>query len=194
MDNRKRIIITLLVVAVIVLLAFIIWLIFGTKNVNQPINSQNNNNSQTVSTGNGSAVLPVSSPVRVAEEKKYPLGLKQLALSFSERYGSYSTDQKFKNLDDLKPFMSDKMQKTINDAIAMERASTSSVDTFQGITTRGLSADLISSEVSSAIIVVQAQRTISTGNGLEPVISYKNLKLSFIKVGNEWKVDDAIWQ
>lgn len=194
MDNRKKIIITTLIVATLILLAFIIWLLFSPKNINNFNNGDTNSGSKTITSGMAQSVLPLSSPERIAEEKRYPLGLRQLAISFAERYGSYSTDQKFKNLDDLKPFMSTKMQKTVDDFMLAERNATSTLESFQGLTTKGLSADLISLETSGAVIVVQTQRTISSDSGLEPVVSYRNLKLSFIKTGNEWQVDEAVWQ
>jgi len=193
MDRKKKIIIIALIVIAIILLALILWFLFGPKNLGQ-VTPQPGSNPKLVTAGKATAVLPVSSPTRVAEEKKYPLGLKQLALSFAERYGSYSTDQRFKNLDDLKLFMTDKMQKTVSDSIQAEMASTTGGETFQGITTRGLSADLVSVDTVSAVVVVETQRTISTGDEVNPTVAYKKIKLSFIKFGNEWKVDDALWQ
>ncbi len=193
MDRRKKIIIIALAVFAIALLVFILWLVFGARNINHRP-TQQGSNPKIVTAGKATAILPVSSPARLAEEKKYPLGLKQLAMSFAERYGSYSTDLRTKNIDDLKPLMTDRLWQTFEDNMKEESSSTVGVVTFQGITTKGLSANLVSSDASSAVIMVSTQRIISTGNQTDSTVAYRKIKLSFIKSGNVWKVDDAIWQ
>jgi len=193
MDNKKKIIITLLVIALLILVGLIVALFFWPKTGSVPENIDNNNNIGQ-SGEQAETNLPPSSPDRIKEESSYPLGLKQLAMSFVERYGSYSSDSGSKNLDDLLPFSSDKMIEKIRSSASSPISASTTAEIFQGFTTKALSFSLDELKTDQATVTVNTQRLTYLGPGKEPNISYKNIQLLIVKISNQWKVDDAIWK
>lgn len=191
MLDRKKIIIILIVIILVVVLVLLWWFFFRPgeplANINQ--NANTNANAAITSTGQLEQ-LPPPSPERIEEEKNYPLGLKQLAYSFSERFGSYSSDSRFANLRDLKILMTSKMQKATDDFIASDGIA---VDVYEGFDAKALSSELISYSENQAEVLVKTQRAQYLGDKLEPNIFYQDLLLKFVKVGEEWKVDEANW-
>lgn len=193
-ENKRKAVIISLIVAIVILVVLILIVLYWPKN---KVDVEKTPDGQTIETNGSQANLDLnpSSAQRIKEESSYPLGLKQLAMSFAERYGSYSSDADFKNFDDLEPLvtnsMIEKMQKTVKDQ-SLVMASSSEI--FQGLTTKALSAELGEVENSKATVIVSTQRLTYLGSGKEPNISYRKISINFLKAGNEWKVDDANWQ
>lgn len=126
-------------------------------------------------------------PERAAQEQNFPLDLKQLAMSFAERYGSYSSDEPAKNLEELKVFMTA--------AFASQVKPPETADgVFSGISTKALSAELMSNGGNQAAVLVKTQRSQTVGTAVEPRVYYQDLELALVKSGTEWKVDAAVWQ
>ncbi|MEI6287975.1 MAG: hypothetical protein WCP18_00090 [bacterium] len=190
MDNRRRNIIIALVVVFIILIALILWLmlrkpapapvvlppVVGSIDLGAELNNQLSN-------------LPSSSPQRLAQEKNYPLGLKQLAFSFAERLGTYSSDAGLNNFIELRKDMTSKMQSTANQ---MAGAVKFSPNTFESFDTKALSANLLLVDAVSAKVTVSVQQKHTIGTSTSMI--YPNLSLSFLKSGDKWLVDTAKWQ
>jgi len=191
-DKRKIIIFSFIGALIIIILFVALWLIFRPKPAptNLPGGNATSTASQKIIERQVNA-LPPTSPQRLAEDQKYTLNLKQTALSVAERLGSYSSDQRFKNLDELQSFMTAKMQ---NDAKNMALKEISATTTYFGVSTRALSIKLISISDAQASVLVQTQREVSSGDNPQPKIIYKNLALNFVKVDNKWLLDQAKWQ
>lgn len=188
MEARKKIIISL-AVASIVLIAIILFLIFRPKQEVTIVNPSPSTSTVATELTKKIESLPPPTPEKVKEENSYPLGLKQLAFAFAERFGSYSNDGKYKNLTDLEPLMTEKMKQSSKSII------TSVVDNndYQGVSTVALSSELKSFNTNSAEIIVKTQRSQSIGQAA-PSLSYQDLDLKMVKVGEEWKIDEASWK
>ena len=188
MDNRRKIILAVLVALAIIIIVLFFWFMFGPKAKLPP--SNNNVNSAAALNANIEPVGPVPPPStkRQTEEKDYPLGLKQTASTFAERYLSYSSDQPNKNLDDLKPLMTLKMQGTARELIDANQ-QTASAPVFVGYSAKALSSDLISNNESKAEVKVQLQRSQYSGDNPGPKVYYQEVDLQFVKIGSEWRVD-----
>ncbi len=190
MENKKKIFIISLILAIVILIILILVILFWPKKQVGPVDKGTETGIEFQSELN----LPVSSPERVKEESSYPLGLKQLAMSFTERYGSYSSDADFKNLDDIMPMVTEKMAKEIE---GKKEGTFENVNTeaqmFQGFTTKALSFSLDETSDTQASVTVGTQRLTYLGSGKDANVSYWKIKLKFIKIGAEWKIDDAQW-
>lgn len=193
MENRKKIIIATLVIATLAVIGLFVWLLLRPKPqaVIEP-NANANINIAAANANVASDALPPPTPQRLQEEKNYPLGLKQLAAAFAERYGSYSTDEPFNNLLDLKPLMTLRMQQQAADYMAQNTSTF--VVAYSGYNTRALSEELISADSASAVILVKTQRAQYTGDSGAPQLTYPSLLIKFVKIGNEWRADSVGWQ
>ena len=169
---------------------FLIFRLFGKKQpiTNLPEVNQNQNQSPITDTIKS---LPEPSQDRIKNEEDYPLGLESLASSYAERFGSYSSDAKFKNLQDLKILSSSKMINYIDNFIA---TSNIGQDGYEAQEAKALNNNLILLTDNQAVILISLQLNKYSGDQIEPTIDYSKVELTLIKSGNDWQVDEAKWQ
>jgi hypothetical protein len=119
--------------------------------------------------------------------------LKRLAMAFTERYGSYSNQSDFENLLDLTALMSKAMADRTESFVEGARANQDSTG-YSGTTTRALSVKIDSyhEDAGDATLTVSAQRR-SASDTAEDRIYYQSITIEFIKIGESWKADSAIW-
>ena len=129
----------------------------------------------------------------LSEQEKEKGFLIKTSSAFAERFGSYSNHSNYENLVDLKYFMTVKMQKEVDIKIS-SRDFTKENNIYYGITTRALSAEIISVNDSTADIKVKTQREEFWGADVNSKVSYRDILISFIKENKVWKVNSAIWQ
>jgi len=144
-----------------------------------------NNNGQN----NQLNLTPQPQPKVVSEETK----IKNFSRSFSERFGSYSNQGDYGNLEDLMPLMSDQMQTWAENYIIQQRAKNLDTSVYSGITTKALTAQILSQSEISAQVKVSTQR-IEKNITDEQKIYYQDLILDLVKLNNTWLVDSAEWQ
>ncbi|MDP3970241.1 MAG: hypothetical protein Q8P90_00935 [bacterium] len=115
------------------------------------------------------------------------------ANSFTERYGSYSSDTDFENVTALRSFMTDDMSKIADNLV--EKQTSKLKDEFYGVTTQAISSDIIDYEdgATGATVKVSTRRTETIGTG-DPEIKSETARLQLKKIGNSWKVDNFQWQ
>jgi len=190
MERKKKIILMVAVIVLIIVILFLIFRLFNKKSPVADLPVVNNNQNQAPMTDTIKP-LPAPSLDRVKNEEDYPLGLESLASSYAERFGSYSSDAKFKNLQDLKILSSSKMIAYINDFI-----STSNIgqDGYEAQEAKALNNKLILLTDNQAVILVSLQLSKYSDDQIEPTIDYSKVELTLIKSGNDWQVDEAKWQ
>lgn len=118
--------------------------------------------------------------------------LQNLAVIFTERYGSYSSESEFANLYDVMELMSASLQEETKDFIS----SASVFPAYYGVTTRVLSVKAISidEEGGTAVLEVSTQREESKNSPQSSEIKYQRLTLKYIQEDGVWKVNSAVWQ
>jgi hypothetical protein len=194
MSRRNKIIIGVIVAIIIIAAAVLLWwwlsqrpaaVVKPPTNTNQGLQIPANLPTQGVT-------LPAqpSGPVKQANVEA---DLKAIASTFAERYGSFSNEENFSNLESLKDLMSPSMLTTVNSMIA---ANTAGAKVYHGITTKTLSAEILSydNEAGKAEIEVVTQRQEAQGSTANPVVYYQNIKLQVVKTTDGWKVDSAVWE
>jgi len=199
MSRRKKIII--IVILVIAVLVLLYWLFLRPKKAPllptapSPAVNVNTAPSPPLALPTINAVPPEAP--KVSDEEKLKSDLSRLAAAFAERFGSYSNQGNFENLLDLKPLMTNKMQAWVDDFIRRSREAMSDTTVYFGVTTKAISANitLLDEEIGKAEITVRTQKREASGSMTENVkIYYQDLALVFLQVGNEWKVDEAVWK
>ena len=123
-------------------------------------------------------------------EDEQALVLKQ-AEKIAQIYGTYATtdDPPFKNLRDLKDFGTDAFNSWL-DTIIKDVAPSGP---FHGWATEAISSAILESSFDSMEILITCKKEEFLETQRAPKVGYKMLKISFKKVGEDWKVDRAEW-
>ncbi len=216
--NRK-ITEALIILTGLVLIISIIYIVFINpqffnnfkdkfKKENNIDNNSNNNN--PVETEEGKKIKKVinfkdNQNQNIEEEKSITKPVKKfgkddlmrLAFSFSERFGSFSSQSNFGNIIDLKIFMSLRMQKWSDDFIEKQRKNSSASGIYYSITTKAISKELIemNDDIKKASVLIKTRRIESIGldNNSSDTFS-QDIVINFVKEKGVWKVDSAIWE
>jgi len=186
--DRRKLIIYGLIALLVIIVALILWWLFGPK-AQAPTAVAPPTQPEAINQVSPAAPLPPVTAQRIQEVNSYPLGLKQLAMAFAERFGSYSTDEPVKNMADLAPFMTDNFKNS-----SALQTNLESPGIFSGFSTKALTSNLISINSSAATVVVKTQRTQTMGSATAVKTFYADLELKAVKSGNDWKIDGAKWQ
>lgn len=190
---NKKIIIVIIVFAVLILIAFFILWLLGfwqkptntnlntnkTANVNLVVNTQVNNNVNAVS---------------VTSDDKVKAELSRIANSFVERFGSYSNQSNFENVDSLRVYMTDAMTKWSDDFVKAYRKNNPDTSIYFGITTKAISTKLTNFSDKEADFTITTQRKESTGTTDNAKVYYQDISVKFAKEQGVWKVNEAQWQ
>lgn len=120
--------------------------------------------------------------------------LAKIAMAFSERFGSFSSQSDYSNFTDLKLMMTDNLKNWVDSYVAKIKSAKSS-SAYYGITTKALTANAKSfdDKAGTAEIIIATKRSESTQeiNGGTPY--NQNLELKFKKVDGDWLVDEVYW-
>lgn len=189
MENKKIIIIVLAVV-VLSLVAVLIWSLFFRQQSQPELTETPDtviDDVQIIAPDN----LPPAQNPRIEVEQNYLLGVRPLAMSFAERFGSYSSQAGYEHIADLQLVMTPNMRQTINNSYFQDNLNSQIYDGYQ---TKALRAEILSFNDREASIVVDTQRLHYREDRQEPEIFYQSIELKLLKFGEEWRVDQARWQ
>jgi hypothetical protein len=198
MSRRTKILIV--VILILIVLALLYWLFLRPRYLpplTTPSPAANVNAAPEPPLALPAVNAPLAEVPKVSDEEKLRSDLSRLSAAFAERFGSYSNQGNFENLLDLKPLMTKKMQDGTDDFIAASREARGDTSVYFGVTTKAISTNiaLLDEEGGQTTIVVRTQKREASGSMTENVrIYYQDLELVFLKLGEEWKVDEATWK
>lgn len=123
------------------------------------------------------------------------LTLVKMASSFAERLGSYSNQENYANIVNLKIFMTVSMQKWADNYIAAAKKSNPYSGAYQGLTTHAVTSEIekFDNAKGQADILVRTQKVQSTATSTDNVSYNEDLLVTFVKESGQWKVDNAKW-
>ncbi len=190
--NRKAI---ALLVGGLLVLAAIIYFIFFYEFGQPEQDPSSQTNTQVEAEPVISTTAPDAGPavaVRTEAEKSRDAA-NQLAIFFTERYGTSSTQADFSNLVDSELFMTDAFKAVTEKYIAAERTK-ALAQAYSGITTKAIIAEFktISEIAGTAEVTVRTKRQ-EVNDKKEANAYSQDLNLTLKKVGGDWKVDSAVW-
>lgn len=182
----------------------LVFLAFGCRNL-QPEETLENTN--TTITNVSEPVPPVTNTTPTLTNVNVPLQpvvpaspkqeeLERMAAAFAERYGSYSNQTNFSNLESLLVFMTQPFQRETKVFVAGERAKDQDTSVYYGLTTKATSIATQSFNESrgSASFLVQTHRKEAIGT-TSNVRSYDQaILIEMRREGGAWKVSRATWQ
>ncbi len=118
-----------------------------------------------------------------------------IAKAFSERYGSYSNQDNFSNLNELKIFTTKKMQRKMQDYINKVQV-TKSNKIYYGIITKAVASKVkyFDKNKKQAGILINCYRKEANGNKANSRSFNQDILIKFIKENGIWLIDQAIWK
>jgi len=142
-----------------------------------------------------SASLP-SETGETAVQQNLRVDIKAIASTFTERFGSYSNQDNFSNLNSLRDLMTIKMRTWADQYIAQQIEESGDNSVYYGFTTKAVSVKIDDLDITlgRAEVLVSTQRQEARGDINNPRVFYQDLKLSMTKNTEGWKVDEANWQ
>jgi len=191
MTKRNKII---LAIVAVILLICLIFLVYYYLNNRQP---------DIIATESADFVNSVSvvgppidsnEPLAVKEKPQLQSTLKAVAVTFAERFGSYSSESNFTNFDDLSSLMTEKMKLWSQNFIIQQSVNNSG--SYYGIDAKAVSTKIntYDQQAGQANVVVVVQRREYKGNTTNPRIFYQNLILNLVQKDNNWLIDQATWE
>ena len=160
------------------------------SNVNSKIISNLNTNSNQATNTNQDSEEPASKTDAEAENE-----LKSFARSFTERFGSFSNQNDFENIEDVKIYMTKDMQKWADTYVESEKKLNPKSENYYGITTDVINMDTVSfdNKKGTAELKITTRRKESKeSEGTEETLTQK-ASVKFIKEGTAWKVKQFTW-
>ncbi|MBN1326063.1 hypothetical protein JW977_03755 [Candidatus Falkowbacteria bacterium] len=208
-SNKKRKFIWLLLFLLLIIIAVILYLILARYNIisgpiNVNINNQNINEPATVpvtttptfNTPDSTILSQMldTAPIVIEVQKSNAVFT---ASTFAERFGSYSNQSNYKNLDELTVFMTDSMIRWINQTYKPSLiAQNPQTNAYYALETKAISSqiNLLDEDANASEILIKTQRQEFKNSISNPRIFYQDILIKMIKIGDEWKVDGAYWQ
>lgn len=128
------------------------------------------------------------------DAEKQTLAIKNLAASFTERFGTYTNQSDYASIVELTNMMTKSMTDwTLNSYIPGLKKAHDPAGFFYRIITKAPSvvvSDLTSAK-ATATVATDRQET----SGTNPTKDYiQNMVLNFVKQGDQWLVDAAFWK
>lgn len=122
--------------------------------------------------------------------------LEKIAMAFAERFGSFSVDSNYGNFTDLKLSMTESFKNWVDTYVAGLKEKNKNVTGYYGITTSALTTEVKSfnDQAGTAEIVVTTERSESKEEINGGATYQQKITLKFLKVNNEWLVDEAYWE
>lgn len=153
------------------------------------IDSSNFNYNPNSATPLAGGEIPQGTPIKPATSLEAEQnGVRQLAKIFVERYNSYSTDNNFQNIIDIKELVTPELWKTLSVKIG----KTPTAGSFVGVTTKVFTSDIKNWADNSATI------SLSTAINEEKngVFSdrQQNVTVDMSKSGDNWLVSKFQWE
>ena len=197
MSRRKKIIIGVAVILFLLVTGWLLWWWLSNRDqapTEIPIVNNTPPGIEVPATlpAGSTGLAPTGSST--ADEPDLQSTLKAIAFTFAERFGSYSNEVHFSNLDDLADLMTVRMKAWVENYKAGQQDQ--ETGEYYGVSTKAVSATINNFDESlrQAEVEVNTQRQESRVSSSNPRVFYQRLKLLIMEVDGAWKIDSAEWQ
>lgn len=113
-----------------------------------------------------------------------------LAKSFVTRFGSYSNETNFANLEDVLPLVSASFAAQLHNTIATSVVP----EEYYGVSTSIVTVNVGEKNGTTSQVRVITQREEAVGSPQNTSVKYQEIVLTFVMEDGSWKVDSATWQ
>ena len=175
-------------VLILVLLGCLLWwflrpaaqVVETTKQATKTLPAQSATTTQATET----PVAPV--------KQKLPPTAQTIGRSFVERFGSFSNESEYKNIEDVMSMATPALQAKL--ATLAEEAKKSTNPAYYGISTTVISVKTTGTTDTQVKLTITTLRSESIDSPANKVTRSQDMKLTLVKSGEDWLVDDYIWQ
>lgn len=193
----SRVVVTVMLAVIVVLIAVLVYFMLTapdeqatndttntTPTANVPANQQTNQSTTPVTVTNATVT-----PVTGDDQDR----LEQLARSFAERFGSYSSNAAYENIRNLKVLMTPSLQAWADRFVA--DAEQTATGEYYGVTTTAFTTryDAYDADEGTATLTIGTQRREVRSVSAPATISTQDLRLVFTRDDGNWLVDEAEW-
>ena len=190
MTRRKRLLIVgLILLALLLLLLWVLWGLFSSTEA--PKETEEVTQVEVVE-----EVIPTRPTISEQEletereTRTMSSDVVSLSKSFVTRYGSYSNEANFANLEDVLPLVSasfaQQLQTIIDTGVVPEE--------YYGVSTSIVTVKVDEKGEASSQVSVTTQREEAIGSPQNVSVKYQDIILTFVMEGGVWKINSAIWQ
>lgn len=193
MSLRARIFIITSIVVLLILSVSLFLYVRGKSKTNAPISNDvslvNTSTAETVlPSGQIATDVPTGLPVKtVTSLEAEKNGVEQLAKTFVERYGSYSTDNDSQNIKESQDLVTRALWTKISASISSPKLN----QEFYGITTKVIRAELSNWSDAKALVTLQTARTEDKNGAV--VSRYQAVTVEMVKENGIWLANSIVW-
>ena len=198
MTTKNKIITGLVILAVVVMLSVIGYFVINRMNSNSSADTvdllQEDENSQAVINGleseDDDAGKVGEKNTEITEGERQKISAKNRAKFFIEMVGTYSTEARFQNIEDLKPMMTASMRAWADDFI--DRNMQNIALNKEKVTTNVFRMDVLYQSDSRIAFLASARMEEMASSGSK--IYNQNVEIYLILAGDDWLVDEVVWK
>lgn len=196
--NRRLIIISIVTLVLLLAIGLAVWLLQQeptTDTVDTNTNDTTTNTNTTVTTTNtDTSTDTTTDATTVAVDRDDRQAITSVSSSFTKRFGSYSTDTNFENIERSRYLMTTTMSDQADRIIQAGQNNDTAGDTFSSVDSvvTGVTITDFADGATGATVEVSVRQTQRIGQG---TTNYANAKAraTLKKEGDRWLVDSFRW-
>lgn len=196
--NLKTVLIVIFAVLIMLTAALaVLYLVRGddeatnTNTSNSNVNAVENTNSSVTVNTNANTNAAANTNVDTVQGIDITEDSQLLSETFAERYGSFSTDTDFANIEGLYIYMTDSYKTSQQASVATQRANASSES--YGVTTNVITTALNTTNESYAKYTHETRR-VKTRIGEDDNAYNQTIVIELQYTDNGWRVNNATWK
>lgn len=182
MDKKKLEVIGAIIL-VVALILVVVFLLNRPEKIDQP---------QDDTVAGSEAFDDSKFPTRANASAEVLIEPDPIARAFVERFGSFSSESDYANVEDVLPLTTLSLQNRLQGIAAAARREISG--SFYGVSTKYISMNTVSKTDTQAVLLVTTQRNESFDSPKNTSSRYQDIELEMVKNDDGWLVDGFAWQ
>lgn len=184
---RNRIIAVIIAIVVLVGLSLgLILLVRHNPKLQNTVYKITNTSAPTNAAANINLPANINAPPISSDR----VAITAVARNFTERYGSWSNENKGSNLVAAQAYGTKLFNNFLATQIAKEQSSPAAAE-YQGVITTALAFHFETMTAANATVLVTTRQQVTTGAKTQLIT--KDILLIMLKVGSDWKINSAVW-
>lgn len=188
METRKKV---ELAIAAVVIVAFVALLAWYLSRGSEPVivddgASQEQLDEPADRAAGADEVEPEDIPTNTA------VSASTIGRTFVERFGSYSSESDYANVEDILSLATPSFQKTLNDI--MEKARKNAGDAYYGISTLVITTKTVKESDTAVTLRMTTQREEAIDDPANATVRYQDIVVDLTKSGEDWLIAGFTWQ
>lgn len=168
---------------VLVALAILLFVLFTRNDEETPTGTD------TPVVRDAAPVIPHVDPEDIPEQ--HVVSATTVGRIFVERFGSFSSESRYENIDDVMTLATDKLQSRLEDLAETVRREQGG--DYYGVSTRIITVKAEVTTETNARLLITTQREEAIANPGNTSVRYQDIRVELVKEGDHWLVDAFTW-